>query len=54
MASVDDNDLLEEDPFKGEALFLLGMQHQSLDADPDTASSAAPVPAHNFEFDHSI
>ena len=30
------------------------MQHHSHDADPDTASSAAPVPAHSFEFDHSI
>ena len=30
------------------------MQHHSHNADPDTASSAAPVPAHSFEFDHSI
>ena len=70
MASDDDNDLLEEDPFEGEALLLLvlayclrtllqgklmpiplhiqGVQHHSHDADPDTASSAAPVPAHSL------
>ncbi|KAF5813673.1 hypothetical protein HanXRQr2_Chr03g0101531 [Helianthus annuus] len=31
-----------------------GVQHHSHDADPDMASSAAPVPAHSFEFDHDI
>ncbi|XP_035838201.1 fibrous sheath CABYR-binding protein-like [Helianthus annuus] len=29
-----------------------GVQHHSADADPDMALSAAPAPAHDFEFDH--
>ncbi|XP_035841290.1 serine/threonine-protein kinase WNK2-like [Helianthus annuus] len=31
-----------------------GVQHHSHDADPDMASSAAPAPAHDLEFDHEV
>ncbi|XP_035832797.1 proline-rich protein 36-like [Helianthus annuus] len=31
-----------------------GVQHHSHDADPDMASSAAPAPAHDLEFDHAV
>ncbi|KAJ0548601.1 hypothetical protein HanIR_Chr08g0385611 [Helianthus annuus] len=31
-----------------------GVQHHSPDADPDMALSAAPAPAHEFEFDHEV
>ncbi|KAJ0531226.1 hypothetical protein HanHA89_Chr10g0398821 [Helianthus annuus] len=31
-----------------------GVQHHSPDTDPDMAMSAAPGPAHEFEFDHEV
>ncbi|XP_035841404.1 magnetosome-associated protein MamJ-like [Helianthus annuus] len=34
------------------SLHTQGVQHHSSDADPDMALSAAPGPAHDFEFDH--
>ncbi|KAJ0453021.1 hypothetical protein HanHA300_Chr15g0585641 [Helianthus annuus] len=36
------------------SLHAQGVQHHSSDADPDMALSAAPAPAHDFEFDHDV
>ncbi|KAJ0522986.1 hypothetical protein HanIR_Chr10g0488811 [Helianthus annuus] len=36
------------------SLHTQGVQHHSSDADPDMALSAAPGPAHDFEFDHEV
>ncbi|KAJ0524713.1 hypothetical protein HanHA300_Chr09g0303741 [Helianthus annuus] len=36
------------------SLHTQGVQHHSHDADPDMASSAAPAPAHDLEFDHEV
>ncbi|XP_022036374.1 non-classical arabinogalactan protein 31-like [Helianthus annuus] len=36
------------------SLHTQGVQHHSHDADPDIASSAAPAPAHDLEFDHEV
>ncbi|KAJ0452620.1 hypothetical protein HanHA300_Chr15g0580961 [Helianthus annuus] len=36
------------------SLHTQGVQHHSHDADPDMASSAAPAPAHDLEFDHDV
>ncbi|XP_021971590.1 calphotin-like [Helianthus annuus] len=36
------------------SLHALGVQHHSPDADPDVGMSAAPGPAHEFEFDHEV
>ncbi|KAJ0837464.1 hypothetical protein HanRHA438_Chr16g0778461 [Helianthus annuus] len=36
------------------SLHTQGVQHHSHDTNPDMASSAAPAPAHSFEFDHDV
>ncbi|XP_035830125.1 proline-rich protein 36-like [Helianthus annuus] len=36
------------------SLHTQGVQHHSSDVDPDMALSAAPAPAHDFEFDHEV
>ncbi|XP_021985059.1 proline-rich extensin-like protein EPR1 [Helianthus annuus] len=47
VVSDDNINLFEEDPPEG-------VLHHSSEADPDMALSAAPGPAHDFEFDHEV